>query len=99
MASSKVPSRKSDEVNSFLDKVSATPMRKGGRGRLIFAMDATASRQPMWDRASQIQGEMFTETAALGGLEIQLAFYRGFGEFKVSRWTTDEKTLLRQMTM
>jgi hypothetical protein len=41
---------------------------------------------------------MFHETAALGGLEIQLAFYRGFGEFKASRWTADENALLRQMT-
>ena len=98
MASAKVPSRKSAEVDAFLDKVSATPMRKGGRGRLIFAMDATASRQPMWDRASQIQGEMFTETAALGGLEIQLAFYRGFGEFMASPWLRDEKAFLRLMT-
>lgn len=85
-------------MDAFLGKVSSTPTRKGERGRLIFAMDATASRQPMWDRASQIQGEMFTETAALGGLEIQLVFYRGFGEFMASPWLRDEKTFLRLMT-
>lgn len=85
-------------MEAFLGKVSSTPTRKGERGRLIFAMDATASRQPMWDRASQIQGEMFTETAALGGLEIQLVFYRGFGEFMASPWLRDEKTFLRLMT-
>lgn len=96
MASEKVPSRRSDEVTAFLDKVAAAPTGKGGR--LIFAMDATASRQPMWDRAGQIQGEMFTETAALGGLEIQLVYYRGFGEFMASPWLRDEKTFLRLMT-
>ncbi len=42
-------------------------------------VDATASREPTWDRACHIQGEMFRETSALGGLEIQLVFYRGFG--------------------
>ena len=36
----------------------------GETGRLIFAMDATASREPTWDRACQIQGEMFDATAA-----------------------------------
>jgi len=64
----------------------------------VFAMDATASRQPMWDRAAQIQGKMFTETAALGGLAIQLCFYRGFREFKVSPWLTQSGDLLRMMT-
>ena len=41
---------------------------------------------------------MFVETAALGGLDIQLAFYRGFGEFRVGRWTDNENELLKLMT-
>jgi len=98
----KVPSKKTSQANidAFLEKARLTPAHKtlGQRGRLLFAMDATASRQPSWDMAARIQGEMFHETAALGGLEIQLAFYRGFGEFKASRWTADENALLRQMT-
>ena len=71
------------EVEAFLRRVAAVPApRPGGRsGRLLFGMDATASREPTWDRACRIQGEMFAETAALGGLAIQLAYYRGFGEF------------------
>ncbi len=87
-------------VEAFLDKVATTPAAKpsGRRGRLLFAMDATASREPTWDTAAQIQGEMFRETAALGGIDIQLAFYRGFGEFKVSQWTDQERELLRLMT-
>ena len=70
------------EVDAFLRQVAATPARgpSGPRGRLIFAMDATASREPTWDRASQIQAAMFSETADLGGLEVQLVFYRGFLE-------------------
>ena len=89
------------DVDAFLAKVAATPSRAragGRRGRLMFAMDATASRQPTWDSAAQIQGEMFTETANLGGLDIQLAFYRGFGEFRVSQWTDNATELLRLMT-
>jgi hypothetical protein len=61
-------------------------------------MDATASRQPTWDRACQIQGEMFSETAALGGLEVQMAFYRGFGEFSATPWITKSADLVRRMT-
>ncbi len=101
MGSSKLPSKiSSDEVQKFLSKVAAAPVRKkiGEKGRLIFALDATASRQPAWDRACHLQGEMFQETAALGGLEIQLAYYRGFGEFRASPWTADSNTLLRQMS-
>ena len=98
----KVPVKKSSsaEVESFLRKMAATPVHRasGERGRLLFALDATASRQPTWDHASRIQGEMFSATADLGGLEIQLAFYRGFGEFKVSPWLTDSAELLRRMT-
>ncbi|MBM3512010.1 MAG: VWA domain-containing protein, partial [Alphaproteobacteria bacterium] len=56
------------EVDAFLKKVAQTvPVAAGGRGRLMFALDATASREPTWDRACQIQGQMFAETAALGG--------------------------------
>lgn len=97
-----LPTTKSSqsEVDAFLRKVAAVPPRTqpGQGGRLIFALDATASRQPTWDRACQTQGEMFKETANLGGLEIQLAFYRGFGEFKVSPWTRDADDLLDRMT-
>lgn len=89
----------SSDVDAFLSKVASAPKpTAGGRGRLLFAMDATASRQPSWDRAAHIQGEMFRETSSLGGLDIQLAFYRGFGEFKVSKWTDNEASLLKLMT-
>jgi len=89
------------EVDAFLRKLAATPAVRpspGQRGRLIFALDATASRQRTWDRACHIQGEMFKETAALGGLDIQLVFYRGFGEFSTSPWLDSDADLLRRMT-
>lgn len=88
-------------VADFLRKVAAAPkpMPSGAvRGRLIIALDATASREPTWDRACQIQAEMFEVTASLGGLEVQLAYYRGFGEFEASQWVVDARGLARQMT-
>ncbi|MGE5369212.1 MAG: VWA domain-containing protein, partial [Chloroflexota bacterium] len=60
----------------------------GGRGRLIFALDATMSRQPTWDLAQSIQGEMFRTTAAQGGLDVQLVYFRGFRECRASRFVS-----------
>jgi hypothetical protein len=90
----------SREVDAFLQKLRATPAPAtgGARGRLIFAMDATASREPSWDRACQLQGEMFETTAELGGLDVQLVFYRGFRECKASPWVSDSRALLGRMT-
>ena len=87
-------------VDAFLKKVSSTPVTKsaGARGRLIFAMDATASREPSWDTACHIQGEMFRQTDALGGLHIQLCYYRGFGEFEASQWLSSSHELLKRMS-
>jgi hypothetical protein len=86
---------KNAEVEAFLHKVATMPVARPatGRGRLIFAMDATASREQSWDRACKLQGEMFEATAALGGLDVQLVFYRGFGECKASRWLSTAPAL------
>jgi hypothetical protein len=95
-----LPSKSSTEdINAFLTKVRATPAATTGgkKGRLIFAMDATASREPSWDHASHLQAQMFSETANLGGLEIQLCYYRGFAEFHASPWLGNTDQLLRQM--
>jgi len=95
------PVKSSDaEVQAFLDKVAAVPQSSvpGQRGRLLFAIDATASREPTWDMACAIQSEMFSATQALGGLEIQLAFYRGFGEMKVTKWLGGPQELVNRMT-
>ena len=92
--------RPPQDIEAFLVKVRrmAPSVGTGKRGRLIFSMDATASREPSWDRACHLQAEMFQETAVLGGLEIQLAYYRGFGEFRAIGWMTDSEELLREMT-
>ena len=88
------------DVDAFLRRVAAAPapVKQGETGRLIFAMDATASREPTWDRACQIQGEMFDATASLGGLSVQLVYYRGFGECRASKWVRDSRALVRAMT-
>ena len=90
-----------NEVTEFLARMKAmAPVKMAGaeRGRLIFAMDATMSRQPAWDRALQIQAEMFAETARIGGLDVQLVYFRGFGECRASKWVSDPTALARLMT-
>lgn len=88
------------EISDFLAQVAelATGSQGRARSRLIFALDATASRQPTWDRAAALQGEMFRAAASLGGLQIQPCFYRGFGEFKAGPWFRESDALLRLMS-
>ena len=87
-------------VQDFLNKLAATPTAHAAssRGRLLFAMDATASREPSWDTACQIQGDMFAQTATLGGLDVQLAYYRGYKDFRATPWVSTSADLLPYMT-
>ncbi|MBH68343.1 MAG: hypothetical protein CMM58_08325 [Rhodospirillaceae bacterium] len=89
----------SDEVEAFLSNLNTLSKTHSTttRGRLIFAMDATASREPSWDRACHLQAEMFQEAMSLGGLEVQLAYYRGYGEFKATPWVSNSQALLAAM--
>jgi hypothetical protein len=91
----------SENISTFLEKVRSMPpaAKEGdGRGRLIFAMDATMSRQPTWDSALQIQGEMFREADHIGSLDVQLAYFRGFNECRASKWVNNPEALARLMS-
>jgi hypothetical protein len=79
------------EIDAFIRRAHtlAPPAEPGVRGRLVFALDATMSRQPTWDTACRLQGEMFREAAALGGLDVQLLYFRGLNECRASRWVSD----------
>ncbi len=94
------PTSSSDvEVAAFVEKMKAlAPSVSTGRGRLVFAMDATMSRQPTWDMALGLQAEMFQTVKAVGGLDVQLVYFRGAGECKASRWVADPDQLARLMT-
>ncbi|MFO1034565.1 MAG: VWA domain-containing protein [Hyphomicrobiales bacterium] len=95
----RVPPPQGEDVASFLAKVKSTAVAPAnGQGRLVFAMDATMSRQPTWDRALSIQGQMFSETKRAGKLQVQLVYFRGLHECKASRWVDDPDALARLMT-
>jgi hypothetical protein len=87
------------DVADFVAKVKALGPAKGpGRGRLIFAMDATMSREPTWDMALALQADMFRAVEEVGGLDVQLLFFRGARECRASHWVSEPRELARLMT-
>jgi hypothetical protein len=88
------------EIDAFLSKVKSLGPATGAglRGRLIFALDATMSRQPLWDTACKLQADMFREAAAIGGLDVQLVYYRSLAECRASAWVSQAERLAELMT-
>ena len=91
------PSRRGSsrsEIDAFLQQANRlAPVEDASRGRLIFALDATMSRQPTWDMACALQADMFAAAASVGGLSVQLVFFRGSRETRASRWVSDAESL------
>jgi hypothetical protein len=86
------------EVADFIAKMKTiAPTATGDRGRLLFAMDATMSRAPTWDMALSLQGEMFAAVKEVGGLDVQLLYFRGTDECRASKWVSDPDALARLM--
>ena len=90
------PSQKGD-IDAFLGRAAKLPSLAQTKGRLIFAIDATLSRQPTWTRATQIQSDMFAVAEGIGGLAVQLVYFRGHGEFRASDWTASPTVLANRM--
>jgi hypothetical protein len=86
-------------VDEFLDGLTTT---RPARGNLIFALDATGSREATWDLATHLQTQMFREAGALGALDIQAVYFRGThrldAECKASNWTSNPMSLAAFMT-
>jgi hypothetical protein len=91
----------SGDIAAFIEKVNAvTTPRAAGQpaGRLLFALDATMSRQPTWDLACRLQAEMFEALAEAGSLQVQLLYFRGFGDCRASKWVANPHALAKLMT-
>lgn len=86
-----------NSIDAFINQVRALPARPDEQGRLIFALDATASREATWDQASDLQSELFGAAQDLGGLSIQLCYYRGFREFMATGFVGKTSQLLGLM--
>jgi hypothetical protein len=106
MSNPKIPSRTGDmlpktagstDVDAFIAAARRVTRPPLGEGRLILALDATMSRQPTWDLACRLQGEMFDAVGKAGHLSVQLAYFRGFGECRASKFVADAGALKRLM--
>ncbi len=86
------------DVQAFLQRARAIQQFSAGRPRLVFAVDATASRQPTWDLASELQAGMFRASAEVASLSVQLAYYRGIGELRFGAWQADGDALAKTMS-
>src|ERR1700741_2241163 len=107
---SEVPSRKdgslpegrsssSADIAAFVAKArSMSPHATGARGRLVFALDATMSRQPTWDMACALQAGMFREAAAIGSPDIRLVYHPGLNECRATGWISDSERLAKLMS-
>jgi hypothetical protein len=94
------PASSKPEIDAFIEQVRALgpSTAQGKRGRLIFALDATMSRQPTWDTACTLQADMFREAASIGGLDIQLVYFRGLNECRASGWVAGSERLAELMS-
>ena len=86
------------ELDRFLGRMAAAPSPGAGRGRLLMTLDATMSRQPTWDLACRNQARMFEAVAGIGSLDVQMAWFRGHGEFHATEWSSSAVRLARQVT-
>ena len=95
----KLPSRRSSsqEIQRFLQQSKTITQFVDRQPRLLFGIDATASRQPTWDSACHLQQEMFRATDKVATLAVQLCYFRGFNDFYASRWLTDSMQMAQLM--
>lgn len=89
---------KTGDVKAFLARARTVQQFSAGQSRLIFAIDATASRQATWDLACDLQADMFAVANDHASLSIQLAYYRGIGELQMEPWQSDAAALAQRMS-
>lgn len=92
------PQSNAGEIDAFIRQARSLTASATGSGRLILALDATMSRQPTWDLATKLQGEMFDAAGKAGTLSVQLAYFRGLGECRSSAFVADTDALKTLMT-
>lgn len=99
--SEKLPSRPGSRgIAAFVAEaraISDAVGRTSKSARLMFAIDATQSREATWDLASGLQMQMFQAAEAHGGLAVQLVYFRGLDECRSSRWHVQARPLVEAM--
>ena len=91
--------RGGEDIAAFVEAAKKVPApAQSGRGRLVFALDATMSRQPTWDLAQSLQAKMFQAASGLGGLDVQLVYFRGLNECRASNFVSGGQGLKELMS-
>lgn len=90
-------SRDKGDVLGFVAEAQALAPAARDVARVIFAVDATQSREATWDLATGLQMQMFDAAAALGGIGVQLVYFRGLDECRASRWHLQPRPLIEAM--
>lgn len=85
------------EIQAFLGRHRAVSTFADRQPRLLFAVDATASRQPTWNIARRLQADMFRAVGDSTSLAVQLCYYRGFQEFRTTDWLHNTEALAAAM--
>jgi len=101
MSKPPAPRAPSAAVAAFLEQAARVPALRpspSSLARLIFAIDATASRERSWDQAIGLTAEMLQAAQGIGGLGISLAYYRGYGEFRATPFLQDAQELARRLS-
>lgn len=101
MSKPPAPRAPSAAVAAFVEQAARVPALRpspSSLARLIFAIDATASRERSWDQAIGLTAEMLQAAQGIGGLGISLAYYRGYGEFRATPFLQDAQDLARRLS-
>jgi hypothetical protein len=93
-----VSQQRAADARAYLERKRQALAAGAGRGRLIFSLDATMSREATWDLAQSLQGKMFEVAGGLGGLDVQLVYYRGLDECKTSSFVSGGQGLKELMS-
>lgn len=79
-------------------KAKAKAVRAASLPRMIFGLDATASRRDTWTIAQRLQRDLLTMAQEVGQLELQIAFFSGLTNFRHTHWSTDGDELAKLMS-
>jgi len=74
------------DVATFISKARAIKRIADAQTRIIFSLDATASRAPTWQQAQSLHKALFEAASETSELSLQLCYFRGIATFHASPW-------------
>ncbi len=83
-------------MNEALARIGASGTPEVRRGRLVFILDLTSSRNRGLHQARVATAAMFDAIKRLGSIAVKLIYYRGH-ECKASGWESDPEVVSRAM--